>query len=110
MKNLISKSIIAVACAGIMISAPAYAEAPAADEEFAVPFSYKASELQSEDSAAKLLVRLERAVRAECAPADTRSQHARKLAEQCVEETMLANIAKFGSTSLAAAYEVGRDG
>ncbi len=108
MTNLISNTLAVAACAGLMLSAAAHAEAPQAGEKFAANFAYNAKELQTEEGAAKLLSRLERAVRAECETGQGRSMHERQLTRQCIDKTMQTTITKFGSSSLAAAYAESR--
>lgn len=106
--HLIAVAVIGGAFATGFFSGPAFAS-PDPEQE-AVPFDfkfeYKPTELTSAPKAEKLVSRLERAVRRECADGNRKlpiSEH--RQVQACVNETMRSSIARFGSEAVAQAYK-----
>jgi UrcA family protein len=104
--NLIACAAIVGAVATGFATGPAFAQTAADNDAFQFKFSYKASELQSEPAAQKLLARLEGAVRDHCnnKVRMTMDEHARTL--DCVSDTMRQTISKFASGTVAQAYDL----
>jgi UrcA family protein len=103
---LIASAAIAGALALGFASGPAFAqEASFKTDSFKFPFSYRVAELNSQDSADKLLGRLKKEVRRHCVGTRKMTMDERKLADTCTNQTMRESIGKFGSATLAQAYE-----
>src|SRR5215813_1258466 len=106
--HLIAVAVVGGAFATGFFSGPAFAATEPEQETvpFEFKFSYQPSELTSAPKAEKLVGRLERAVRRECADGDRKipvSQRAQ--VQACVNETMRSSIARFGSEAVAQAYK-----
>lgn len=103
---LIASMTIAGALAVGFATGPAFAQKASFDTDtFKFRFAYQTSELDSAGSAEKLLLRLQREVRDHCGGTEKMSLDARSLVTECTNQTMRESIAKFGSATLAQAYE-----
>jgi len=104
--SLIACAAIAGAVAAGFATGPAFAEeASFRTETFKFPFTYSTSELASAQRAEKLLVRLQQDVRAHCGGNRKMTLNEREHVTACINETMRESIGKFGSATLAQAYE-----
>ena len=104
--SLIACAAIAGAVAAGFATGPAFAEETSfRTEAFKFPFSYSKSELASAPSAAKLLIRLQQDVRAHCGGKRRMTLNEREHVTACINGTMRESIGKFGSATLAQAYE-----
>lgn len=103
---LIASAAIVGAFATGFATGPAFAQEATFDTDtFKFRFAYQTSELDSAGNAEKLLFRLEREVRAYCGGTQKMSLDARSLITECTNQTMRESITKFGSATLAQAYE-----
>src|SRR5690606_33450463 len=97
--NLIASVAIVGALVAGFATGPAFAQAP-----FEFKFNYGAHELTTAPAAEKLLVRLEREVRAYCGGSTKMSIQQRNLVDECVSITMKESINKFDSPTVAQAF------
>jgi UrcA family protein len=103
---LIASAAIAGALALGFATGPAFAEdASIKTDTFKFRFSYKPAELASAESAEKLLLRLQKQVRNHCGDTRKMTLDERSLVTKCTNTTMRESIGKFGSSTLAQAYE-----
>ena len=104
---LIASLAIMGALATGFATGPAFAqEASFKTDQFKVPFSYNTNELASEGAADKLLRRLQREVRVHCSGgARKMTLDERSRVDECTNATMRESIGKFGSATLAQAYD-----
>ena len=103
---LIASLTIAGALATGFATGPAFAQqASIKTDQFKFAFKYQPAELASEDSADKLLQRLQREVRTYCSDgARKMTRDERSLVDACTNATIRKSIGKFGSATLAQAY------
>ena len=99
--------IASLAIMGALATGPAFAqEASFKTDQFKFPFSYNTNELASEGAADKLLRRLQREVRVHCSGgARKMTLDERSRVDECTNATMRESIGKFGSATLAQAYD-----
>jgi UrcA family protein len=103
---LIASAAIAGALAAGFATGPAFAQSASFETySFKFPFTYRTSELASTESAEKLLLRLQREVRDHCGGTRKMPLEERALVTKCTNQTMRESIGKFGSATLAQAYE-----
>ena len=107
--NLIACAVIAGAFTIGFVSAPALAQ-PDRDAPFEFQFTYSPNELTSASDAQSLLARLEQDVRRHCGGNGKMSIDERRFVNSCIDTTMKDTIAKFGSSTLAQAYQSRADG
>ncbi|MBI1358922.1 MAG: UrcA family protein [Alphaproteobacteria bacterium] len=88
-----------------LLSPPAIAQTPDKDAGFAFPFRYSSNELATPEGARHVVARLEHRVRTYCGDYGRMPADARAKVAACVDATMKASVAKFGSETLAQAYE-----
>ncbi|MEZ5937494.1 MAG: UrcA family protein [Hyphomonadaceae bacterium] len=95
------------ACAMLAFTpSSAFADVPqAAEENFEFNFHYAPSELKSADTADQMLERLESAVTRQCVGTSRVTLAERRMANDCVQETLESAVGKIGSRALADAYE-----
>lgn len=102
-----------IACAAIIgaftfgfATGPAFAQKAAQGDAdtFKFSFSYQDHELTSAPAAEKLLIRLQKEVRAYCGGISKMTLDERAQVRDCVDTTMRQSIDKFGST-VAMAYQ-----
>lgn len=104
--HLIASAAIIAALAAGFATGPAFAQdASFKTDSFKFPFTYRTAELASEDSAEKLLLRLQKEVRRHCTGNQKMTLDERALVTACTNQTMRESIGKFGSSTLAQAYE-----
>ena len=105
--SLIACAVIAGAFAVGFATGPAFAQETASfeTESFKFQFAYQPSELTAAPSAEKLLVRLQQDVRNHCGGNRKMSLDERSHVNACITATMKESISKFGSATLAQAYE-----
>jgi UrcA family protein len=105
--SLIACAVIAGAFAVGFATGPAFAQESTSfeTESFKFHFAYRPSELTAAPSAEKLLVRLQQDVRAHCGGNRKMSLDERSRVNDCINSTMKESIGKFGSSTLAQAYE-----
>jgi UrcA family protein len=105
--GLIACAVIAGAFAVGFATGPAFAQEATSfeTESFKFQFTYKASELTAAPSAEKLLVRLQQDVRDHCGGNRKMTLDERSRVNACINATMKESIGKFGSSTLAQAYE-----
>ncbi|MEZ6028252.1 MAG: UrcA family protein [Hyphomonadaceae bacterium] len=107
--NLIACTVIAGAFAVGFASGPAFAQTK--DRvPFAFEFTYAPGDLNSLPKADSLLSRLEQDVRRYCGGNRKMSIDERRYVDACIDKTMQESIAKFGSATLAQAYNSRADG
>lgn len=103
---LIASATIVGALVAGFATGPAFAQKASIDTDtFQFRFIYQPSELDSAASAEKLLLRLKREVRDHCGGMQKMSLDQRSLVTECTNQTMRESIGKFGSATLAQAYE-----
>ncbi len=107
--NLIACAVIAGAFTVGFISAPALAQ-PDREAPFEFQFDYSPNELTSISDAQSLLMRLEQDVRRYCGGSRKMSIDERRFVNSCIDKTMKESISKFGSSTLAQAYQSRADG
>lgn len=107
MKTFLSLTplLVSAAFATAASVATAHAEQAPVSNAFAFDFTYDRAELANPASAEKLLARLERSVRRHCDADRSMPLAERALVRACVEETMSASMAKFGSSTLTQIYQ-----
>lgn len=104
--NLIACAVIAGAFVAGFASGPAFAQdASFQTETFKFHFAYKSEELTAAPAAEKLLVRLQQDVRSHCGGNRKMSLDERSRVNTCINQTMRESIGKFGSATVAQAYE-----
>lgn len=103
---LIASIAIAGALAAGFATGPAFAQSASfKTDQFKFAFTYRTSELESAESAEKLLHRLQREVRVHCSGGPRKmTLDERSLVNKCTNTTMRESIGKFGSATLAQAY------
>ncbi len=108
--NLIACAVITGAFTVGFMTGPAMAEDQPADARvpFKFDFGFAASEMTSVDRAEKLLVRLRQDVRGYCGGNQKMSLDERKFVNACIDQTMADTISKFGSATVAQAYNKSR--
>lgn len=107
--NLIACAIIVSAVTAGFATGPAFGQ-PAGEEPFKFEFNYAPSELTSAPAAEKLLVRLEGDVRLFCGYNRKMTLDERKQVTACIDATMRESISKFGSATVAQAFQSRADG
>ena len=104
--HLIAIAVIAGAFGAGFFSGPAFADPdPQQTAPFEFKFNYSQADLASTPQAAKMLNRLEHAVRRECGGNRKMSLAEHKAADACVNETMKNSVSRFGSEAVAQAYK-----
>lgn len=108
--NLIVCAVIAGAFTVGFVTGPALAEEqPAtAKQPFEFHFGFEANEMTSLDKAEKLLVRLRQDVRGYCGGDRKMTLDERRFVNACIDQTMADTIGKFGSATVAQAYNKSR--
>lgn len=108
--NLIACAVIAGAFTAGFMTGPALAEEQPADarQPFKFEFTYGESEITSAAQAEKLLVRLRQDVRGYCGGDRKMSLDERRFVNACIDQTMADTISKFGSATVAQAYNKSR--
>ncbi len=105
--NLIACAVIAGAFTVGFVSGPAFAEQ---DAPFKFEFNYSPNELTSVPQAEALLIRLEQDVRRHCQSNARMTLEERRIARDCMDRTMKQSIDKFGSPTVAQAFNSRADG
>lgn len=102
--HLIACAVIAGAFTVGFVSGPAFAENDR-NAAFEFHFTYSPNELATVPQAEALLVRLEQDVRRHCGGNRKMSIEERRFVQTCIDSTMKDSIAKFGSPTVAQAFQ-----
>jgi UrcA family protein len=99
--HILAAGVIAGAFTIGFMSGPAFAQSKG---DFKFDFAFEKSELETSDSAAKLLTRLESKVKRYCANLTTGSR-LRQKDDTCFKSTMDTTVAGLGSSMVAELYK-----
>lgn len=112
MKNVLSITFVFTAglvfCAAIgssLLTPPAVAQTSDKDAGFSFPFRYSIDELSNPEAARQMVSRLEHTVRRYCGDYGRMSIDAKAQVTACVDATMKKSVTKFGSETIAQAYQ-----
>jgi UrcA family protein len=105
--NLIATAVIISAVTAGFATGPAFSQQP---EAFKFQFTYNPAELTTAPAAEKLLVRLQQDVRSYCGGIGKMSLDERSRVNDCIDATMRESVAKFGSATVAQAFQNRADG